>query len=79
MTKLLFIFIVYFFAMHSLLNTLDLLVGMPINLSLYQALIPFEITDPAELVTLIMLAVIIFAIPLHYYFKPFISKFMRDD
>lgn len=79
MTKLISIFIVYFVAMYSLLIIIDLLLGTPFNVSFYQVLTPFEVTDPAELAILILLALISLAIPIIHYIKPFISKFTRND
>jgi len=79
MTRLISIFIVYFVAMYSLLIIIDLVLGTPFNVSLYHVLTPFEVTDPAELVFLILLAIISLAIPLNYYIKSFISKFIRND
>lgn len=74
MTKILFIFMFYFVSMYSLLIIMDMYVGFSFNESLQSILSPFEVTDPGELVILIIFAMISIAIPLKYYFKLFITK-----
>ncbi|MGJ9382638.1 hypothetical protein [Salipaludibacillus sp. CF4.18] len=78
MTKILLIFLLYFAAMSSLLVCLDLVVGMPLNVSVDTVLTPFEVTAPGELVILIVLVIIAVAVPIKHYYVAFMKK-GRDE
>lgn len=79
MTKILYIFIVYFAAMFSFLIFLDLLVGIPLNVSINAVFNPFAVTAPGELVILTVLAIAAFAVPAKYYLTSFIKKLRNNN
>lgn len=79
MTKILFIFIFYFISMYSLLIFIDILVGIPFNISLRNVLTPFEVTDPGEFIILITFTLITIANPLIYYFKLLKQKLSANN
>ncbi len=64
--------------MSALLVCLDLIVGMPLSVSVDTVLTPFEVTAPGELAILIVLALIAVAVPIKHYFAAFMKK-DRDE
>ncbi|OIJ21404.1 hypothetical protein BKP45_01080 [Anaerobacillus alkalidiazotrophicus] len=74
MSKILLIFILFFLLLQTFLITMDLLLGIPLHVTVKNVLNPFSVIEDAEFIILLLLIVISLVIPLFYCYKLYKKK-----